>query len=481
MKILGPSLDGKYLFTSKGFYVCEQKKFVKYSVNMIPEILKVAKDNAKYQYRNGLISLTEYKLKPKKVLYEFFKVTSPNNYKLVLREWDKEFRPKLGLINESSNKLILEREITKSWDGVEILMEGFWDWLKKKTGKVWSGVKNIASSAISAIGQGLKNVAQKIIVPILKKGVLPLLRWIRRNLNSYAGIIVDLIISVTPGVVVMKVVHTLIVLLDVYEIGTNDYDPAEPERSKMPFVHLVGDIIALLFTSAVAAGPRLALKMAVKSGTKQLGKGAARSLLEKLLTAFPKLKGFVGQAKNFLTKLFGKGVMSFFNKIFSFFDKIITKAMVWIKSLVGQTAKVSVGKLLQGTIGGVAVAEFMKDSELKLGDRGEKVKAAQEGLLSTKEIPELYGGFSQLNYSGPANGVFDKNTENAVKQLQQYYNKKDKSISVTGKIDPKLAFALGIELEPTKFEKIVGSENMRKFGEKMFHFEKWIESLKDKK
>ena len=68
MKILGPSLDGKYLFTSKGFYVCEQKKFVKYSVNMIPEILKVAKDTAKYQYRNGLISLTEYKLKPKKVI-----------------------------------------------------------------------------------------------------------------------------------------------------------------------------------------------------------------------------------------------------------------------------------------------------------------------------------------------------------------------------------------------------------------------------
>jgi hypothetical protein len=481
MKILGPTLDGKYLFTSKGFYVCEEKKFVKFNMNMIPEILKVVKNNAKYQYSNGLISLIEYKLEPKKVLYEFFKVISPDNCKLVLKEWDKEFGPKLGLIKESSNKLILEREISKSWNGVEIIIEGFWDWLKKKTGQVWSGIKNVATSAITAIGKGLKAVAQKIIVPILKKGVLPLLRWIRRNLQSYGGIIFDLIISVTPGVVVMKVVWTLIVLLDVYEIGTGDYDPAEPERAKMPFVLLITDIIALLFTSAAAAGPKLALKMAVKSGTKQLGKGPVRSLLQKLVTAFPKIKGFVGQAKNFLTKLFGKNVMSFFNKIFSFFDNVIDKALVWIKSLVGQTAKVSVGRLLAGTIGGVAIAEFMKDSELKLGDRGEKVKAAQEGLLAIKEIPEEYGGFSQLNYSGPVNGVFDKNTENAVKQLQQYYNKKDKSISVTGKIDPKLAFALGVELQPTKFEKMVGSESMKKFGEKMFAFEKWIESLKDKK
>lgn len=473
MKYLGISLDNKYVFTSKGFYICEgHGKFVPYGTEMLPHLFEAARTNMRVKYRNGLISLSEYKTQPKKILYEFFKIVDPKSTKKVLLEYDR--RTRKNLITENDNKVIIDEKISEAWDTTQLLMEfslsGAYDWVVDKAKKVGN-----------AVMKGLDYVAQQIIIPIIKQGVIPLIRWIRRNLNTYLGIIVDVILSVLPTVVVMKVIWALIVILDIYEIATGDYDPKDPERKQMPFVFLTIDIISLIFTAAAAKGISVPLKVVARKKAAALGPGVLKNLLTKLLNSMPKLKGLLMQAKQFLTKLFGN--MPIITKLFGFVDNIVTKFTAWIQTLVGATAKkATVGKVVGAGLVGMGLAEFMKESTLKRGDKGDKVRACQEGILNLANIP-----IARLKVPGlvftkkDVDGSFGPTTENAVKMIQQKWNKSDPSLQVTGKIDPKTAFGLGVKLDPTKAERFIGEKNMEEFGKAMVKYNNWIASYKLKK
>ena len=498
MKYLGVSLDNKYVFTSKGFYVCEGKgKFIPYGKKMIPHLFEAARSNNKFKYRQGLISLSEYKAQPKKIVYEFFKNADPKNLKTVLVEWDKNFGNSLNLLSENDNRLLVEQKIKESWLAAEQLILEWGEWLSNAAGQLWSGVKDVGNKVVSGVKtvgnavvsgakwlgnkalEGLNAVAQKIIIPIIQQGVIPLMRWIRRNLNSYMGIIVDVIVSFTPGVAVMKVIWMLIVVLDCYEIGSGNYDPQDPERKEMPFVFLTIDLISLLLTRAAAAPVSAGLKIVAKRKAAQLGPGIIKTTLTKLLQAMPKLKSFLGLVKNFLTKVFGAGASKVVSSVFGFFDNVITKFITWIQSLVGATAKkATIGKLATGTVIGVTLAEFFKESTLNLGDKGPQVKLCQKSLIdySNPNLPPEIR-VPGLKYKGPANGVYDQKTMDAVKIVQKQLSKTDPSIKVTGALDPKTAFALGVKLDPTRFERFIGEKNMEKLGKAMVKYNGWIESL----
>lgn len=505
MEYLGISLDNKYVFTSKGFYICEGRgKFVPYGTKMLPHLFEAARKNMRLKYRKGLISLSEYKTQPKKVLYEFFKIVDPKSTKKVLLEYDR--RTRKNLITENDDKIIIDEKISEAWDTTQVLMELFgyslsdlgndlssaYNYASDKVGQARDWVADKAKKVVTAVGdglswvgkkimQGLDYVAQQIIIPIIKQGVIPLIRWIRRNLNTYLGIIVDVILSVLPTVVVMKVIWALIVILDIYEIATGDYDPKDPERKQMPFVFLTIDIISLIFTAAAAKGISVPLKVVARKKAAALGPGVLKNLLTKLLNSMPKLKGLLMQAKQFLTKLFGN--MPIITKLFGFVDNIVTKFTAWIQTLVGATAKkATVGKVVGAGLVGMGLAEFMKESTLKRGDKGDKVRACQEGILNLANIP-----IARLKVPGlvftkkDVDSSFGPTTENAVKMIQQKWNKSDPSLQVTGKIDPKTAFGLGVKLDPTKAERFIGEKNMEEFGKAMIKYNNWIASYKLKK
>lgn len=484
MKYIGLSNDEKFIFTTKGFYILEESAvFVPYNSNLLSNLYKINKSDSEYRYNKGQLSLTEWVSTPRKFLNMVLEnlVSSPNDKMNILIEWDKKF-DKNYLITETTNKEVTKTIINESWDEVSVICEGLWDSIKSGAKSAWNGIKSGASSAWNAIKSGVSAVAQKVIIPILKKGVMPFLRWVRRNLNSYIGIIADVILSMFPTVVVMRAIWGLIVVLDIYEILSNDYDPEDPERQQMPFLFLITDVLSLLFTAAAGKTASVTLKQAVKTGATS---PAAKGILKKLIEKLPMLSKFLGDAQKFIVKVFGKNIGGFIGKVFSGIDTVITKMVSWISETFGLklgkdafiktgkeiATKKGLGKLAVGTGIGVGIAEFFKEKTIKEGDKGDKVKKVQEGILLAKQTPANMGGVPTLKYDGKVDGIYGPQTTQAVKDIQKAYK-----LPITGNVDPKLAFAFGIEMEPGGLEKIVGTDNMKSFGDKMVKSNSWLES-----
>lgn len=477
MKYFGISKDEKYVFLNEGFYILEngKNKFVKYDSNVITHLSEIYKSNVEFEYDSNKITLQEKLLSSKKflnIIYESFNISNKVK-RMLMNEWDKNFDG-VYLVNENTNLLLVEETYNNSWDYVGYLLEGWlgdvWQGTKNIASKAWEGTKNLASGALDLIKKGLSVVAQKVIIPILKQGVIPLLRWIRRNLNTYFGIIADIILSLLPTVVVMKVVWGLICILDIYEIATGDYDPNDPERREMPFIFLIGDLISFIFAAAAGKGATLTLKAGIKSLSKS---PAAKKVLTTMLERAPGISKMFGSVKSFLSRLFGPSVAGFIGKLFGYVDTVVSKLVIWIRGLLGITTKKAVKKLVPKVVAGgaigVGLAEFFKEKTIGPGSKGSKVSQIQKGLLMVKKTPKKYGGVPELNYSGPVNGVYDDKTTQAIKQVQTVYK-----LPITGKVDPKLAFAFGIEMEPNNIDKIVGTDNMKAFGEKLISANKWF-------
>jgi len=476
MKYLGLSKDEKYIFMNEGFYQLEngKHKFIKYNnKNILKNLSEMFKSDINNRFINNKISIQERLSSSKTFLNIFLESFNFNtNHKLKhILEWDKKFEG-VFLISESSNSLLVEETFNNSWDYVDVLVEGIWDNIKSGASKAWEGTKKIVSGGWDLVKKGLSAVAQKVVIPIIKQGVIPLLRWIRRNLNTYFGIIADIILSLLPTVVVMKVVWGLICLLDIYEIATGDYDPNDPERKEMPFIFFIGDLVSWIF--AAAAGK--AASMSLKSGIKALSKSpAAKKVLTTMLEKAPGISKMFGSVKSFLTKLFGPSAAGIISKLFGYVDTVVSKLIIWIRSALGLTTKKAIKKaipkLAVGSALGVGMAEFFKEKTIRLGDKGDKVKKIQQGILLAKQSPTEMGGVPGLKFDGPVDGVYGEKTVQAIKDIQKAYK-----LPITGEVDPKLAFGFGVEMEPGNIEKIVGVNNMKKFGERIMSANKWLNS-----
>jgi hypothetical protein len=160
--------------------------------------------------------------------------------------WTKDlFLESLSLIND--DELINEQ----------------WDWIKKKAKSAWEGTKKVGS----AIASGAAELAKKALM----NGFLPALRWIRRNIYTTAGTVVDIVtamIPVTTGV--NKLVWAMIVILDVFEIISGNFDPADPERQQDPYSGLLIDLISFAFAAAAGLAAKTAMR-AVKAGKPMTG------------------------------------------------------------------------------------------------------------------------------------------------------------------------------------------------------------------
>ena len=481
MKYVGISNDGNYVFMNEGFYHLEngESKFHKYNQNVFKYLSEMFKSNIEFEFKTGVISLQEKLTSSKKflnIILESYDFTYNDKLNYII-EWDKRFEG-VYLINENTSSLIVETVLNESWEFVNTLTEGIWDSIKSGASKVWGGIKKAGNI-----------VLQKVIMPIIKKGIIPFLRWIRRNLTTYFGIIAELILSLFPTVIVVKAVWGLIVMLDFYEIINNDFDPQDPDRGQMPFVFLIGDILSLAFTAGVGKVANKSLTTAAKTGAKS---PAVKNILTKLLKSIPGLKNLLSSANKFLTKMFPT-MTGLIRTIFNGIDAVISKLYSWITKIFGlnigkQSLKKAITKtgqeiLTKGggyklAIGlglGVGLAEMFEESSIGEGDKGDQVKVIQKGIEMIKTAPTNMGGIPNLKYDGGVTGVYDSKTTQAIKDIQTNYK-----LPVTGKVDPKLGFAFGVEFKPGLMDKImtnvVGTENMKSFGEKLSKADSYLKS-----
>ena len=473
MKILGVSHDEKYLFLDEGYYTVSEEDsftpvFIKYGAKNIQEMLKIRRDNDLYLYENEQIDFIDFVSGPRKLLnslLEFVNVDVNSKMKY-LTEWDKKSDQSLYLLRESYDTLILEEKMEQEWEnlGSMMIQEGFW-------GDVWSGVK----------GAG-KWIGNKIIMPIINQGIIPFLRWVRRNSQTYAGIIIELILTFTPLVGGVKIIYLLFIILDIYEIITGDFDPKDPNRSKMPYIFLAIDILSWGLTGAIGKSIKAPMIAAKQSG---------KAMPKSITWVFKKLKGIVGLLENTM-----KGVFGFLNKVFpknkvvstvaSGFTNVMKKLGKQIGEVTGvkataQMAKNAPGTLLKragtGALVGVALAEFFIEERMKKGDSGPDVKKLQEFINFTATEPEgKKFGMTPVKVDG-------RYGDETVKQV----SKLKKWIMSTGQYDvndtdgtyvqPEIAQAMGVELQPSGFNKVVdfifGKGAMNTFGAKLAQADQW--------
>lgn len=294
----------------------------------------------------------------------------------------------LSTINESIKKEInvvidnfvwTKEFVSECISTTDILVEGLWDDIK-------SGTSNL----ISKVGE----VNAKILGTAFKQGVIPFLRWVRRMAYTSIGIVIDVIVAIL-SVKSSAIVWALIVLLDIYEIITDDFDPQDPSRGQMPYMMLAGDVLALLFSGAVG----LMWKGAAKSITsKGLAKTSPKLVpyIQQLSTKIPSLKSSLKSAGDALTKKMGAG--GIVSKILSGLDSVLAGLITFTKKLLSKQGAVA-------TAAGVGVLGVTKGIEYGM----EKTSSGDSIAKYAKKGED----FAQSKF-GKTNFEFDKSSDSEI-------------------------------------------------------------------
>ena len=339
--------------------------------------------------RNNIRSL--YGLKSKKDYVFDFVLTENNKYVILMDQvfveggngksigsiWDnthifteilKESVSKIETITESVKEEITnifesytwtKEEISKWVNEPNMINESWWDDIKKAGSNVWSGVKQVGGKILSGISS--------LAMSAFKNGILPFMRWIRRNATTNIGIVIDVAVAIL-SFKSSALIWAVIVLIDIYEIATGDYDPQEPERQQMPFFYLISDLLAVVLTAASALIFRKAIPIIVKSGQK----GANSTILGFMKTILNKLPGVKNTLKSVLetlkkvfpsagniTSSIGRGIDNVLLKLEQFIKKLFP-------ALVGGVVGLGIVKGTQALIGAA-------DPEGKLGQKVQKI------------------------------------------------------------------------------------------------------------
>jgi len=469
--IWGVSDDDKVLFTENKLYVIENDKIksLDYNLESLPYLLNITKMDYDKKLIEGSINLIEYISIPRKFLSEILQNNVVNLGEKILKEWDEKFYNHFNLLNENVAFITEDTKIKQLWEEVSVICERTWaEWGQQKLQAAKKGLYNVGKaigSGAMALGstvlKGISSTAQTIVLPILKKGILTALRWIRRNINSYIGIIGEIILSMFPTVVIVKAVWGLIVMLDIYEILKNDFDPLDPDRRNAPFMGLITDLISLFTTSAVGATSKAIFKTAATKAAKgEAIPTTAKNFLKTITSGLPTISSAINYVSNIVKKIFGETAAGYVNYVLNGLKGVVDRLLSWVKttfkfnefgSAIVQTAKqiptkVGIQKIITGALLGGGLQYLTGDRILKKGDTNDFVKQAQQLVIQSKShTPEI-------KYDGPVNGTFDVPLENAIKQIQKLTN-----LPVTGTIDSKMGMMLGIDYGPGTLEKLTGN------------------------
>lgn len=218
-------------------------------------------------------------------------------------------------ITESINDFVWTKEVVQEWvKDKNVILESWYD-----------NFKSGASNLVTKIGQGAMNV----VGTIFKQGVLPALRWIRRNAYTNIGMVIDVVVAILT-VKTSAIVWGIIVILDLYELVFNDFDSQDTQRNQMPYFFIIMDIIAALFSSAAA--------FIFKKSIPALAKGVVSPSMTKYLTMLsqkiPTFKTTLSNTAKILAEKMGSGGVM--GKIIGAIDKGIGMLIEFIGKLLSK-------------------------------------------------------------------------------------------------------------------------------------------------
>lgn len=276
------------------------------------------------------------------------------------------------IINESISKLQTLNEevkvnINKIVESIEWKKESISEWINEK-GTISEGIWDSITSGIKDIGTKLSSAAIETAKTIFNKGVLPALRWVRRGLYTGVGIVIDVIVSILAAKS-NAIVWFVVVLLDIYEIATGDYDPQDPGRMQMPFFFLIADLIGCIFTGAAALFFKKSAPVVAKVGLKK-GAPTMVKTIESLALKVPSLKSQLKNVANTLSKKLGPGSTGIMSKILGFIDNILTKFSTFLNRLLSREGlgAAKMGGVVLGVGKGVETGISKIDKSNKIGN-----------------------------------------------------------------------------------------------------------------
>ena len=407
-----PKYDDSYVFD---FVITENQKYMIFADNLVSKDL-------------GYIgNIWENTWVFDELIEENFK-----NFKDVLEEqtaksivWTKE--------------LFLETLLSISSE--ELLDEQLWNWVKGKAKSAWKGVKK----AGQYLAKGITDLAKKVLM----QGVLPALRWIRRNAYTAIGTVVDVVTAMIPYTTgANKLVWAIIVILDIAEIISGNFDPKDEERKQDPYAGLLTDLISFAFAAAAGLASKTAIR-AVKAG-KPVSKFLTNTLT-KVKGILPSVSSSLKSFGNLIVKYIPGAkkivnlVMSGINKVLSGLDKFISQLF----SKQGAAAAVT----------GLVVAYISKPVVLGIGDTGQDVAKMNQYFreIHNTYVPEK---FKIDPKKMPTGSSFDKNSEESVKKFAEYFNSdpelsKYTKLRTAGKIDNAGLQAMGVTMDERGIFKLV--------------------------
>ena len=332
-------------------------------------------------------------------------------------------------------------ETLQSITAQEVLDEQIWDWVKKTANSAWEGAKKVGGAIVKGAGDLAKRV--------LMQGVLPAMRWIRRNAYTAIGTVVDVVsamIPVTTGI--NKLIWAMIVILDILEITTGNFDPQDEERRADPYSGLLIDLISFTFAAAVGLSAKAAVK-AVKAGKPV--SGFLKNTITKLKGLFPSIASSLKSFGDFIVKYI-PGAKNIVNTVLSGVNKVLSGLDKFISQLFSKQGAVAVGA-------GVVVGFISKPVLLGIGSSGQDVAAMNKFFKETYNlaVPDKFKVDPKKISTGNS---FDKNSEDAVKKFAMWYNSdpvlsKYTQLRTDGKIDNAGLGAMGITMDERGIAKLI--------------------------
>jgi hypothetical protein len=318
------------------------------------------------------------------------------------------------IVNEAtqflSNTLLLEGKIDLSHLKPlvkQFIKEDFWKdtWVGQGLSHAGNFVKDTAVSTVTGITDtvvsgakglwnGIKDAGVAIskgdfleVLKIIGRGYLWVGRKIRQAAYSTVGMIIDAILIATGyGKVAQVVVWAIVVLVDIYEFISGDFEEKDVP-TWMRFLFFGIDLLGLFTAGAAAKAARVMVKETLLGAktAEEVGQAVIKSpkMMEFLKTMVSNLKGLPAKLSSF-SKTLGKG---FLGNLFSSGLKGVAKfVQTGLDSIIsmfrGPGGKAALKNL--GLIGGIHVGtEFYKDYKTKDIEAQKKKSDQQQNQLAT--------------------------------------------------------------------------------------------------
>lgn len=328
-----------------------------YSVSNVP---KQIKEHAKSVFSNRLINEISIDLTPMK---PYFK-------KLFLTEWN-------------------------FWDNTYV-----GEFLKKTGQETVKGVSDFISQGYEGLkkfGIAISKGEWNEVVKLLAAGPKWIARKIRQAAYSPVGMIIDAILIATGvGKVAQIVVWAIVVVLDIYELISGDYEhPDEPMWLRILFMGV--DVLGLVFAGAAAKAGRVLIKTSLEGAktAEEIGKNIAKSpkmieLLKNIVSALKELPSKLSSVAKSLSKnkTWGGFISQGLNGVGKFVQKILDSIKGMFKSKALRPVLVQLG-LITGIGTGVEMYSDIKKKE------SEKESKKQDIEL-TKLLDKQKTDYSQI-------------------------------------------------------------------------------------